>query len=324
MTTDQAENCKKIHLKVASGSSVRALLHDNIIYCSTVTRPLISVGQLKSMLDLRFIWSDSAPLLVACSGGLKYILLEASVFHNLPVIDSHEVVVLLEAIHHYTATGTLWNATTWSKKLNRRLSLFHWSTPSHPIRLPQDDAAFTDDPQVMFSSMQIEDLLAAIDETPLLPSLQVFSLQSSSSSSSSSQALPPSSSDVLPSSLVPTFNLEDQDAPTEDEESTRKEEEEIVAEKRGSQSQISLGMKEGKVRQETRRRKTDDTVFTDSTTTSSTIDNAFTSEKSAYKRVNFANFDCHTSSFTTDLDSVNLQLTHFYDIGFPGLVRGQM
>ena len=63
-------------------------------------------------------------------------------------------------------------------------------------------------------------------------------------------------------------------------------------------------MKEGKVRQETRRRKTDDTVFTDSTTNSSTIDNAFTSEKSAYKRVNFANFDCHTSSFTTDLDSV--------------------
>ena len=146
-------------------------------------------------------------------------MLEASVFHNLPVIDSHEMMVLLEAIHHYTATGTLWNAATWSKKLNRRLSLFHWSTPSHPIRLPQDDAAFTDDPQVMFSSMQTEDLLAAIDETKsLLPSLQVFSLQSSSSSS---QALPPSSSDVLPSSSVPMFNLEDQDPPTEDEESTQ-------------------------------------------------------------------------------------------------------
>ena len=128
MTTDQAENCKKIHLKVASGSSVCALLHDNIIYCSTVTRPLISVGQLKSMLDLRFIWSDSAPLLVACPGGLKYILLEASVFHNLPVIDSHEMMVLREATHHYTATGTLWNAATWSKKLNCRLSLFRWST----------------------------------------------------------------------------------------------------------------------------------------------------------------------------------------------------
>ena len=194
MTTDQAENCKKIHLKVASGISMSALLHDNIIYCSTVTRPPIYVGQLKSMLDLRFIWSDSAPLLVACSGGLKYILLEASVFHNLPVINSHEMMVLLEATHHYTATGTLWNAATWSKKLNRRLSLFHGSTPSHPIRLPQDDASFTDDPQVMFSSMQTEDLLAAIDETPLLPSLQVFSLQSSSSCS---QALPPSSSDVL-------------------------------------------------------------------------------------------------------------------------------
>ena len=52
------------------------------------------------MLDLRFIWSDAAPLLVACSGGLKYVLLEATIFHNLPVITSHEMMVLLEAIHH--------------------------------------------------------------------------------------------------------------------------------------------------------------------------------------------------------------------------------
>ena len=43
------------------------------------------------MLDLRFIWNDSAPILVACSGGLKQlkqILLEAPVFHNLLIIDS--------------------------------------------------------------------------------------------------------------------------------------------------------------------------------------------------------------------------------------------
>ena len=66
MTNEQAGSCKKIHLHVASGSKVRALLHDNIIYCATVTRPLISVGQMKSMLDLRFVWNDSSPLLLAC------------------------------------------------------------------------------------------------------------------------------------------------------------------------------------------------------------------------------------------------------------------
>ena len=37
MTHDRAETSKKIHLKVASGATVRALLHENIIYCSTVT-----------------------------------------------------------------------------------------------------------------------------------------------------------------------------------------------------------------------------------------------------------------------------------------------
>ena len=89
MTNEQAGSSKKIHLHVASGRKVRALLHDNIIYCATVTRPLISVGQLEPMLDLRFIWSESAPLLAACSGGLKYVLLEATIFHNLPVITSH-------------------------------------------------------------------------------------------------------------------------------------------------------------------------------------------------------------------------------------------
>ena len=97
----------RIHLKVASGTSVRALLYSNLIYCKTVSRPLISVGQLKAMLDVRFIWSDSSPLLVACSGGLKYILVESAVIHHLPVISSHEMTVILEALHDFTSTGTL-------------------------------------------------------------------------------------------------------------------------------------------------------------------------------------------------------------------------
>ena len=51
---------KRIHLNVASGASVRALLCQKLIYCVTVSRPLLSVGQLKGLLDLRLIWDDAA------------------------------------------------------------------------------------------------------------------------------------------------------------------------------------------------------------------------------------------------------------------------
>ena len=80
LSPEEASSSKRIHLKVASGTSVRALLYNNVIYCSTVSRPLISVGQLKAMLDLRFHWDDSSPTLLVCSGGLKYILLEALLY----------------------------------------------------------------------------------------------------------------------------------------------------------------------------------------------------------------------------------------------------
>ena len=151
MTHEHAESCKKIHLKVASGATVRALLHENVIYCSIVSRPLVSVGQLKGMLDLRMIWDDSSPKIIACSGGLRYILIEAAVFHNLPVITHQELQALLEAIHDFTQTGTLYNAATWSRRLGKKLSLFHWSSPTSS--LPQDHADFTEDPQVNFTSV---------------------------------------------------------------------------------------------------------------------------------------------------------------------------
>ena len=114
-------------------------------------------------------------------------------------------MVLLEAIHElHSHRCTLWNAATWSTEAqSQTLTLFHSSTPSHPIHLPHDDAAFTDDPQVMFSSMDTVDLLeAAVGDTPpLLLSLRTCPLPSSYSSS---QALPPSSSDAVPASSVLT------------------------------------------------------------------------------------------------------------------------
>ena len=152
LSPEQAAHAKRIHLKVASGTSVRALLFNNIIYCKTVSRPLLSVGQLKSMLDVRFLWDDSSPCLLACSGGLRYVLLTASVIHHLPVVSHDDMHVLLAAINLFTETGQLWDARTWSQKLGRKLSLYHWSTPV--TTLPPDHAEFTNDPQVNFSSCQ--------------------------------------------------------------------------------------------------------------------------------------------------------------------------
>ena len=151
MPHEQAEPRKKIHLKVASGATVRALLHGNIIYCSTVCRPLASVGQLKSMLDLRMIWDDSSPKILTCSGGLRFILIEAAVFHNLPFISQDELQVLLGAIHDFTQKGTLCNAAAWATKLGRKLSLYHWTTPT--TSLPQEHSELTEDPQVNFTSL---------------------------------------------------------------------------------------------------------------------------------------------------------------------------
>ena len=104
------------------------------------------------MLGLRFLWDDSSPCLITCSGGLRYILLEASIMHHLPVISQKEMHVLIESIHCFTETGELWNAQTWSQKLGKKLALYHWAEPTRV--LPKDHSTFTEDPQVNFSSMQ--------------------------------------------------------------------------------------------------------------------------------------------------------------------------
>ena len=152
LTYEQAAYAKRIHLKVASGTSARALLYNNMIYCRTVSRPLLSVGQLKAMLDLRLVWDDSAPCLLACSGGLRYVLLRASVVHHLPVVSHEELHVLIEAIHLFAETGQLWDARQWSQKLGRKPSPYHWGVPI--TSLPTEHADFTEDPQVNFTAMR--------------------------------------------------------------------------------------------------------------------------------------------------------------------------
>ena len=63
---------------------------------SLVTRQLVSIGQLKAMLDLRFVCEDGPPILLFCSSGLKRILLQARAVHRLPLIITEELVVLLQ------------------------------------------------------------------------------------------------------------------------------------------------------------------------------------------------------------------------------------
>ena len=74
---EECEMAKRTHCKVATGTTMRALLYNNVIYAKSVTRPLISVCQLKGMLDLKMIWDDSAPLIVVCYAGKKRVLLQA-------------------------------------------------------------------------------------------------------------------------------------------------------------------------------------------------------------------------------------------------------
>ena len=118
----------------------------------------------------------------------------------------------LEAIHCFTENGRRWNALTWSQKLGRKLALFHWGTPTQV--LPQDHSQFTEDPQVMFSSFTTDQILEASLDDPLLPTS--MHVKSSSSSASPTTVV----SDALPSSSVLTYDMRNQDPPTEDEETT--------------------------------------------------------------------------------------------------------
>ena len=124
LSEEDTEKAKRIHLRVASGDQVRALLYNNIIYAKSVTRPLVSIGQLKSMIDLRFVWDDGAPVLLFCSDGRKYILLKAKVVHHLPLITTEELAVLLSAINACTTTGTLWDRQQWSQQLGRDFTTY--------------------------------------------------------------------------------------------------------------------------------------------------------------------------------------------------------
>ena len=140
LSDEDAEQAKRIHLRVASGDQVRALLFNNIIYAKSVTRPLVSIGQLKAMLDLRFVWDDGPPILLFCSSGKKHILLQARVMHHLPVITSDELTALLAAIHLFTTTGALLDDKGWSDQLGKDFKVYGDTChDSYPPDLPSNE-----------------------------------------------------------------------------------------------------------------------------------------------------------------------------------------
>ena len=121
---DADRRAERIHLGVANGTQSRALLLDNITYSIHTARPLISIGQLKAMLDLRLVWDDGPPMLLFCSSGVKYVLLTARVYHGLPIVSIEELKVLIDAIVEFTVTGKLWSYADWHDALGRDFEIF--------------------------------------------------------------------------------------------------------------------------------------------------------------------------------------------------------
>ena len=134
----QSKEAKRIHLTLADGSKVRALLHNNLICTHMAQRPLVSVGQLKAMLDIRFMWDNAYPLLLFCSAGKKYVLLKAKVIHQLPVITSQELLVLLSAIHARTTCGEFWDKEEWRSHMGRDFDLYSCLTSPSLLRMIYD------------------------------------------------------------------------------------------------------------------------------------------------------------------------------------------
>ena len=145
---EECEKAKRIHLKVATGTTIRALLYNNVTHAKSVT------GQLKGMLDLRMIWDDSSPLIVVCYAGKKYVLLQANVVHHLPLVSKKELRAILSAIHDFTVKEELWNIHKWNASLNKTLDELFWANPdwSPPeIALKIEEIK---EPEVMFSSLE--------------------------------------------------------------------------------------------------------------------------------------------------------------------------
>ena len=127
LSDETIEQAKRIYLGVANGTKSEALLYNNIMYALSASRPLVSVGKLKAMLDLRFVWSDGPPTLLLCFSGQKYALIKglAKVFHHIPIIaQEEERKALVDAIEDFTITGNQRSYPEWKQGLGRDFEVF--------------------------------------------------------------------------------------------------------------------------------------------------------------------------------------------------------
>ena len=111
------------------------------MYSPVTARPLISVGQLKAMLDLRLVWDDGPPILLFSSSGIKYVLIRARVFHGLPIVSEEELRALIAAIEDFTVTGKLWSYADWRDALDRDFEIFGDSIrQDHPQTIEEEES----------------------------------------------------------------------------------------------------------------------------------------------------------------------------------------
>ena len=119
LSKQNAEKARKIHLRVASGKPVRALMYQGVIYANSVERSLLSVGQLRDSLGLHFIWEDIHPVLLYPSfeDRKRYLLVQSFVEHNLPLITFDQMDMLLGALNLAIEDGKRWNRKEWEHYL---------------------------------------------------------------------------------------------------------------------------------------------------------------------------------------------------------------
>eukprot|EP00971_Amphidinium_carterae_P337715 6474671-Amphidinium_carterae.1 len=91
LTKEEAELATRVHLRVANGSTTRALMYQNIIYARKVPRPLISIGQVTHTLGLTFTWSGDVPHLSLQADGSQHEVLTATLWNSLPCVTDSEM-----------------------------------------------------------------------------------------------------------------------------------------------------------------------------------------------------------------------------------------
>ena len=94
-------------------------MHSEVIYASGEERGLVSVGQLRTILGLHFVWEDCHPVLLfpCVEHRCRYLPIQSRVDHNLPLILHEEMEMPLGAIQVAVEDGKRWTREDWESYL---------------------------------------------------------------------------------------------------------------------------------------------------------------------------------------------------------------